>query len=230
MGKLKLIKGFEAVSSDKLKFEFIQDDDELADEIINAFLDDCGVPSRTQYEEDLQEELKYWSYFNVDLYEIYRKYPIKLIDYEKNIKNIYELVENQSNVLIKKSLILASLILTESMHKSVILNKFLNEKFITSMGEESVEKKANEILKSNIKSRNYWFTRLYNNKSPYQYWNNLRNFLAHAIDDVIITEDMISYINPKNDNLKEIDILKLRDDLLKFGYEIKDIVDKSRDD
>lgn len=116
------------------------------------------------------------------------------------------------------------------MHKSVILNKFLNEKFITSMGEESVEKKANEILKSNIKSRNYWFTRLYNNKSPYQYWNNLRNFLAHAIDDVIITEDMISYINPKNDNLKEIDILKLRDDLLKFGYEIKDIVDKSRDD
>lgn len=132
--------------------------------------------------------------------------------------------------MIKKSLILASLILTESMHKSVILNKFLNEKFITSMGEESVEKKANEILKSNIKSRNYWFTRLYNNKSPYQYWNNLRNFLAHAIDDVIITEDMISYINPKNDNLKEIDILKLRDDLLKFGYEIKDIVDKSRDD
>ena len=94
MGKLKLIKGFEGVSSDKLKFEFIQDDDELADEIINAFLDDCGVPSRTQYEEDLQEELKYWSYFNVDLYEIYRKYLIKLIDYEKNIKNIYELVEN----------------------------------------------------------------------------------------------------------------------------------------
>lgn len=230
MGKLKLINVFGEESADKLKFKFIREDDELADEIINEFLDDYGVPSGTQYEEDLQEELKYWSYLNDDVYEIYRKYPIKLVDYEKNIKNIYELVKNESNTLVRKSLILASLIFTESMHKSVIIDKFLNEKFIACMSEEAVDKKANEILRSNIKYRNKWFARLYKKKSPYQYWNNLRNFLAHSIDDVNITEDMISYINPKNDNLKEIDIKTLRGDLLNFGSQIINVINNSEDD
>ena len=188
---------------------------------------DYGVPSGTQYEEELQEELKYWSYLNDDLYEIYRKYPIKFVDYEKNIRNIYELVESESNVLVKKSLILASLIFTESMHKSVILNKFLNEKFIASMSKEAVDKKADEILRSNIRGRTYWFEKLYKKNSPNQYWNNLRNVLAHSIDDVNITEDTIYYFNPKNDILKEIDIWKLRDDLLNFGDEIINIISNS---
>ena len=227
LAKFKLINGFEGESADELKFKFIREDDELADYIINAFLDDYGVPSGTQYEEDLQEELKYWSYLNDDLYEIYREYPIKLVDYEKNIRHIYELVESESNVLVKKSLILASLIFTESMHKSVILNKFLNEKLIASMSKEAVDKKANEILRSNIRGRTYWFKKLYKKNIPNQYWNNLRNFLAHSIDDVNITEDQIYYINPKNDSLEEIDIWKLRDDLLNFGDEIINIISNS---
>lgn len=227
IGKLKIINGFEGESADELKFKFIREDDELADDIINAFLDDYWVPSGTQYEEDLQEELKYLSYLNDDLYEIYREYPIKLVDYEKNIRNIYELVESESNVLVKKSLILASLIFTESMHKSVILNKFLNEKLIASMSKEAVDKKANEILRSNIRGRTYWFKKLYKKNIPNQYWNNLRNFLAHSIDDVNITEDQIYYINPKNDSLEEIDIWKLRDDLLNFGDEIINIISNS---
>lgn len=227
MGKVKLIYGFEGENADKIKFEFIREDDDIADEIVNAFMDDYGVPSGTQYEEDLQDELKYWSYLNDDLYEIYKKYPIKLVDYEKNIKYIYELLESQCNILVKKSLILASLIYTESMHKSVILDKFLNEKTITNMSKKAVDKKAIEILKSNINARNNWFSRLHKKKTSVQYWNNLRNFLAHAIDDVDIIGDMISYIDPQNNDLNEMDIRNLRGDLFKFGHEIKEIVDNS---
>lgn len=229
LAKFKLINGFEGEGADKIKFKFIPEYDELAYEIINAFLDDYGVPSGTQYEEDLQEELKYWSYLNDDLYAIYRKYLIKLVDYDKNIKNIYKLVDDETNVLIKKSLILYSLIITENMHKSVILNKFLNEDFIASMSKEEVDKKANEILRSDIRGRAYWFKKLYKKKSPYQYWNNLRNFLAHAIDDVDIAGDMILYMDLKNDNIREIDIEDLRDDLINFGDEIKEIIDNSED-
>lgn len=57
------------------------------------------------------------------------------------------------------------LIITENMHKSVILSKFLNEDFIAGMSKEAVDKKANEILRSNIIGRAYWFEKLYKKKA-----------------------------------------------------------------
>lgn len=57
----------------------------------------------------------------------------------------------------------------------------------------------------------------------------MRNFFAHAIDDVDNVGDMILYKDIKNDNLRAIDLKKLSDDLLKFGDKIKDIVNNSDD-
>lgn len=146
MGNVKLINGFEEENADMIKFKFIREDDELAAEIINEFLDVFGVPSGTQYEEDLQEELRYWPYFNDDLYEIFRKHPIKLVEYENNIRRIYEKVDRQEDELSKKSLILSSLIFTETMHKSVIISKLIKQNYYVSIYSRNHENKVKSIL------------------------------------------------------------------------------------
>lgn len=133
------------------------------------------MPSGTSYEESLPEELKFWSYENDDLYEIFYKYPVKLVDYENNIRRIYEMVANQENELIKKSLILSSLIITENMYKSVIVEKISKEIFILDFSREIFDKEIDRKLRGNLDDKEKLFKKLHNVKSPKKPWNDLRN-------------------------------------------------------
>lgn len=224
--------GEDNYSNDNARARFIERNTDLADELVDNIFDNYGVPNDFVYEADLPDELKYWYYqsYDADLYEILRKHPIKLVDYENNINSIYEMIGSQENKLIKKSLILSSLIVTETMHKSVIVSKLDKQAFYNSKYRENHKKNVNDIMNSNIYTRNKWFEDLYKMKSPYQYWNGLRNSLAHSIDDVDIVCNTILYKNIKNDNLLPVDINQLRKDLLEFGENIKEIIDNSKDD
>lgn len=219
-------------SDQKINANFIERDTELANAIVNNIFDNYGVPNGYVYEKELPDDLKYWNYQNYDedLYEIFRKHPIKLVDYENNIRRIYEMVDRQEDELSKKLLILSSLIFTETMHKSVIISKLSKQSSYDSIYSRNYKNKVKNSLNSNITARNDWFERLYKVKSPNQYWNSLRNHLAHGIDEVDIVEDMILYKKVNNDELIAIDINVLRKALLKFGDEIKVIIDNSVDD
>lgn len=225
--EIMLINGCKKRSIAKLKINFIDEDSKLVDELINAFLDDYGVPSGTQYEEDLDDELKYWSYQIDNSSEMYRKYPIKLEDYEKNIKNIYDLVDNTSNELVKKSLILSSLIITETIHKSVIIEKLIEneDEFFASL--ISNNNTIDKILNSNLPCRSKYFKKYLHEDSPDQMWIQLRNSLAHSIDDVYISDNGINYMRLKSDKIETIVISDLKRKLLEFGKEIKAIIDKN---
>lgn len=225
IGEIKLINGQAGSSIGDLRFNFISEDNRLIEDIINEFLDEYGVPSGTSYEETLPEELKYWSDQNGDLYEIFNKYPVKLVDYQKNINDIYEMVKSQENDLIKKFLILSSLIITENMYKSVIVEKIPGEIFISDFSREIFEKEIDRKLRGSLDSKEKLFKKLYNVKSPKQAWNDLRNSLAHTIDEVHIKGDIIKYINLKSDRICDYSIGDLMDDLLNFSDEIKEIIE-----
>lgn len=170
-------------SDQKIKTNFLERDTELADAIVNNIFDNYGVPNDYVYEKNLPDELKYWDYQNYDedLYEIFRKHPIKLVNYENNIRRIYEMVGRQEDGLSKKSLILSSLIFTETMHKSVIISKLSKQSSYEYIYSKNYKNKVKNILNSNINARNDWFKKLYKVKSPNQYWNSLRNHLAHGM-------------------------------------------------
>ncbi|MDU5149079.1 hypothetical protein [uncultured Anaerococcus sp.] len=225
IGEIKLANGQVEYNIEDLRFIFTSEDNSLIADIINEFFDDYGVPSGTSYEEALLEELKYWSCQNDDLYEIFNKYPVKLVDYENDIRRIYEMVANQENELIKKSLILSSLIITENMYKSVIVEKIPEEIFISDFSREIFEKEIDRKLRGNLDYKEKLFKKLYNVKSPKQPWNDLRNSLAHTIDEVHIKGDIIKYINLKSDRICDYSIGDLMDDLLNFSDEIEEIVD-----
>ena len=97
-----------------------------SDDIVSAIFDYYEVPFGTDYEDDLPEELQYWhtmleNDYLENEYEYYKKYPLKFRTYEQAIFDIQSKVSNSFDDLSKKSLILSSFIISESLLKSAIV-------------------------------------------------------------------------------------------------------------
>lgn len=77
---------------------------------------------------------------------------------------------------------------------------------------------------THINSRNELFNSLFKKKVPKQSWLNLRNSLANDIGKASFKDNLTIYYNIKNKKVNEYKLEQLRNDLLKFGYEIKEII------
>lgn len=208
-----------------ISIKFIGRDDEVADDLVSNIFDYYEVPSRTEYEYELPEHLRYWQYdFSEFDYENYKKYPIKVENYEHTINCIFDDIESTIEQLTKKSLVLSSLIITESMFKSVIVEKIPQDNEISEFGKEILQSEIDKILRGNNKCKNELFKKLYKEKAPSQGWLNLRNSLAHDIESSSINKDEIIYLNLKTDRKEKYLISSLKQDLIKFCKKLKGII------
>ena len=205
-----------------ISIKFIERNNEVSDNLISNIFDYYGVPSGMEYEYELPEYLRYWQDDFSDFdYDNYKKYPIKVEKYEHTINCIFNDIDSATEQLIKKSLVLSSLIITESMFKSVIVEKILKDNEISEFGKEKIQSVINNSLQNN-EGRNKLFKKLYKKDAPSQNWIYLRNSLAHDIESVSIIKDEIKYLNFKTDEEYKYLISSLKQDLIKFCKDLKD--------
>ena len=208
-----------------ISIKFIERNNEVSDNLISNIFDYYGVPSGMEYEYELPEYLRYWQDDFSDFdYDNYKKYPIKVEKYEHTINCIFNDIDSATEQLIKKSLVLSSLIITESMFKSVIVEKIPKDNEISEFGKEIIQSEINNILRGNNEGRNKLFNKLYKKKAPSQNWINLRNSLAHDIESSSIIKDEIKYLNLKTDMEEKYLISSLKQNLIKFCKDLKDII------
>ena len=208
-----------------ISINFIERNNEVSDNLISNIFDYYGVPSGMEYEYELPEYLRYWQDDFSDFdYDNYKKYPIKVEKYEHTINCIFNDIDSATEQLIKKSLVLSSLIITESMFKSVIVEKIPKDNEISEFGKEIIQSEINNILRGNNEGRNKLFNKLYKKKAPSQNWINLRNSLAHDIESSSIIKDEIKYLNLKTDMEEKYLISSLKQNLIKFCKDLKDII------
>lgn len=148
--------------------KFIDRDNNLADELVNYILDSYGVPDDYVYEHDLPDKFKYW-YDPSDEQEYleYINYPIELDEYDSQVKSNFDLLNNQNDEIIRKSIILASLIFAESLLKSVIVRGLPIDDGISSFYREIIGEKIDKDLRY-TNSRNALFNKIYGEKLPKQ--------------------------------------------------------------
>jgi len=208
-----------------ISIKFIKRNNEVSNDLISNIFDYYGVPSGTEYESELPEYLRYWQDDFSDFdYDNYKKYPIKVEKYEQTIHDIFNDINSTTEQLIKKSLVLSSLIITESMFKSVIVEKIPEDNKISEFGKEILQSEINKTLRGNNEGKNKLFKKLYKKKAPSQNWTNLRNSLAHDIESSSIIENEITYLNLKTDREEKYLILNLKQDLIEFCRNLKDII------
>lgn len=148
-----------------ISIKFIERNNEVSDNLISNIFDYYGVPSGTEYEYELPEYLRYWQDDFSDFdYDNYKKYPIKVEKYEHTINCIFNDIDSATEQLIKKSLVLSSLIITESMFKSVIVEKIPNDNEISEFGKEIIQSEINNSLRGNNEGKNKLFKKLYKKK------------------------------------------------------------------
>src|SRR5690606_22702830 len=124
--------------------------------------------------------------------------------------------------LVIKSLILSSLIISESLIKSIIANKLPKEKDLSDFSKKIIEKAINDKLRK-FEGRNELFKDVFGVKSPKQDWINLRNSLAHDIESSKLTEGKITYVTSKgNEHFYEIE--KLFKNLSQFSEDLQAII------
>lgn len=210
-----------------LQIQFVNREGIDSKSLVSDIFDYYGVPTGVDYEQELPEELQYWSnqlegdYLDNE-YEYYKSYPIEIVDYIDTISEIELKINNCSDELVIKSLILSSLIISESLIKSIIANKLPKEKDLSDFSKKIIEKAINDKLRK-FEGRNELFKDVFGVKSPKQDWINLRNSLAHDIESSKLTEGKITYVTSKgNEDFYEIE--KLFKNLSQFSEDLQAII------
>lgn len=196
--------------------------------IISDIFDYFGVPSGVEYEYELPENLQYWHNMlkvDEDEYEYYKSNPIKFIDFENTINEIKEKVVDASDDLSKKSLILSSMIISESLFKSILVEKIPNETNISEFSKNILTSEINKKLRGNVKIRNGLFKELFGERAPEQMWTNLRNSLAHDIESSTIEGENILFNNLKTNEENSFSIEELFAKQLEFGQALQNIME-----
>lgn len=197
--------------------------------IISDIFDYFGVPSGMEFEYELPEELQYWHNmlnddYDEDEYEYYKTNPLQFIDFENTINEIKEKVCDASDDLSKKSLILSSMIISESLFKSILVEKIPDETNISEFSKKILTKEINKKLRGNVELRNGLFKELYGEKAPEQTWTNLRNSLAHDIESSTIEDQNVLFINLKTNEENNFSIDEIFSKQLEFGQELQNIM------
>lgn len=151
-------------------------------------------------------------YYQNEYDDFYYLENIPLKDYISEIDELYDEIKKAKKDIIKKSILLTALILTESYIKSYIAN------LLPEVNVENLNEHYRNVLDNYNKSKlenNKGRAKLYNafngrgknlRDMPY---NDLRNRLAHRIDKVKIEDN---YIYKKQGSDKTVDIEKILDE------------------
>lgn len=218
--------GSNFIFASKSVVKFIDRDNNLADELVNYILDNFGVPGDYVYEQDLPDYLKYWYDTSEEQeYLDYINYPIEIDEFDRQVKINFDLLNNQKDEIIKKSIILASLVFAESLLKSVITRGLPNDDGILPFYREIIGEKIDKDLRYN-NSRNALFKKIYGEKLPAQNWIDLRNSLAHDIGNASIDGNTIRFYNMNHEKDDAYDIDQLKSDLIELGNNLKGIIYK----
>ena len=154
----------------------------------------------------------------------YINYPIEVNLFDEKINYIFSRIEATSDELTKKSLLLAAFSITESMFKSVIVNKIPKENNISDFSKKILALEIDKKLRGKIEVKNKLFKELYNTSAPQQNWINLRNSLAHDIESSSIRNEQITYLNLKTKNEETCLLSELKNSLMDFFDNIKNIL------
>ena len=79
-------------------------------------------------------------------------------------------------------------------------------------------------MRGNIEIKNQLFKELYNTSAPQQNWINVRNSLAHDIESSSIRNEQITYLNLKTKKEETYLLSELKNSLMDFFYNIKNII------
>lgn len=231
INQLKISKVGETISD--LRVAFPDRKDIKLDKFISEIFDYYEVPSGQDFEFELPEELQYWH--NVleydqseNEYEIYRKYPVKFSTYKKTINDLQMKINDSCDSMMKKSLVLSSFIVSESLLKSAIVEMIPEEDGISDFSKNAISKYINKRLIGSSESLNELFKDVFKSKAPKRNWLNLRNSLAHDIESVRIRDDKIIYINMKSQDEESISIAALFKSQIDFFEELKSVYVKNQ--
>jgi len=213
LDKLEIVQQANNISENYIQFPSHSHDE--SDKFISAIFDFCEVPSGTDYEFGFQYE-----------HERYKENPLEFTTYEQTIDDIHEKVNKTFDNLIKKSLILTSLIFTESLLKSVISSKIPEETEITSFSNKIIKDEINANLQGDGEIREKFFRKLFDVSAPEQPWRDLRKSLTRGIDSTKIQENKIVYTAYReNESVEMIEpIDELFEKLITFCNELQQIV------
>lgn len=213
----------------EISIQFPERNDPNSDSIISEIFDCYGVPSDVEYEFELPGNLQYWHNMlegDYNEYEYYKNYPVKFITYKETINDIQLKIKDTNDELTKKSLILSSLIISESLLKSVIVEKIPTEMGISEFNQNILSSEIDKQLRGNVESKNGLFKKLYKQKAPKQPWTHLRNALAHDIESSSVNDKEIVYTNLKEGKEESYLIDKLFEELMNFYHELQLIIDE----
>lgn len=208
----------------EIEIQFPTRTDSNFDEMISAIFDYYEVPSGTAYEYALPEELQYWNSALENEYEYYKKYPLTFSTYEQTLSDIQTKIHDTSDELTKKALVLSSVIITESLFKSVIVEKIPKETEVTQFSRDFLSNEIDRILRGSMDNKKKLFKKLFKQNAPKQEWTDLRNSLAHDIESSSLLGNEITYKDQKDKECK----MKL-DDLFRqqniFYKALQEIID-----
>ncbi|WP_282799056.1 hypothetical protein [Lactococcus lactis] len=216
----------EANSIYEILILFPERDDYGIDRIISEIFDICEVPSGTAYEDSLPADLQYWSSEeDYDEFELFKKSVFSLEEQLGMLESIYNKINENDDMLIKKSLILSSMSISENALKVMIVTKIPSINNIDPFNEKILNDSINQKLRGSINGLKDLFKLLYNvTTAPETPWINLRNSLAHEIENSDIIGDRITYKDLKSKLNKEYSIEKLFQELFHFNNELSDVI------
>lgn len=218
----------EGNDASKVYIQFPSHKDPNLTGFISEIFDAHQVPSGYAQEHDLPEDLQYWRNEIAGEYnefEYYQKFPVKFKNYIYTVCEIYDNVKKNTDGLTRKSLILSSLIIGESLLKSIISEKIPLEENISKFSKDILSTEINKQLRGKVDDRNKLFKKLFESPAPNQPWIDLRNSLAHDIEESEINNNEIKY-TLKSQKLTTYSIDKLFDDQIIFCNELQRIVDR----
>lgn len=221
-------------NNDNLLYEIIikfpSRNSEFSDKLISKIFDYYEVPSGTQYEYELPEDLQYWNNsYEENEYRNYIIYPIKFEEYPQAIQEIELKIESTNDTLTKKALIFASFSITESLYKSIIVKKIPEETNITNFSKEILNGEINQLLRRSIESKNKLFKKLFLKEAPKQPWLDLRNSLAHDIEDAKVDGNEIEFTSLQSGKKETKIIEEILKQQVDFYDQLKMILDAHHD-
>lgn len=99
----KLLICKQGTNVSNLQIQFIDQGDIDSSSLISDIFDYYGVPTGTEYEQELPEELQYWyNQFDEDYeYEYYKSHPLKINDYKQTVSEIKIKIGKNEDELVK---------------------------------------------------------------------------------------------------------------------------------
>ena len=157
-------------------------------EVITALFNFYGVPSGTEYTYDSHDSYR----CSFEEYQYYASNPEYYKKYKQSMEKIAEKIEESSDDMTKKALLLASFVTTEEVYKIVLTRKVESiSPVIESLKYVIVEKLNTRNGRDNL------YKAVFELNAPKQDWIELRNELAHSIATPTIENKDIIYRNRK---------------------------------